>query len=329
MAFVPAIVIAVLWAALSGRISRWWITAAVVLIAVVAIGFFALDPRKKAGATRLDRYEDLFLHQLRDEPIDYLRQTMRDNTHDLLTEVAGSAMFGLKFGTPPNGKQPWHWYTWLSLTANTLSSVTVVALGIGLLVHRRLWGLWVLATLAMMIVVLPHERYFLQILPLMVFAWWQGVRWVNRSLGPVSGNLAFAFLLALGMVPNMLQVGEMILEQQHRPFLSHYKGGKYEPIAAVARQLRSDDVPHDSIIYAPAKTARILSFLGNRTVVEENDAFDVKPAGHRLFVIEDPTDPAEHEWLGRLGLVSGRPVGAFSETGTMVLRQAAMSGPPK
>jgi hypothetical protein len=245
----------------------------------------------------------------------------RANIADILGQITTSATFGFKFGGSTDTPGPRGWYGHIGLGLNVLVTLMVLGLGIGLIRQRALWGMWVVATLAMMILVLPHERYCLQMLPLLVFGWWQGLRWINHRLPIHAGNLVFGGLLVLGFVPNVLQVGGIVIEQRRTPFLTYYHDGKYADVFAVAGRIRSSSVPADAVILAPDKSARIISYLSKHTVVERNDLvrYIAWPEWSRpIYVVDDPEDADFQAWLKELGVGPTEPVG--SATGRLQLR---------
>jgi hypothetical protein len=53
--------------------------------------------------------------------------------------------------------------------------------------RRLLWGIWVAVTLLMMLLTVVHVRYFLQVLPVLLYACWLAVVWVHRRAGGTAG----------------------------------------------------------------------------------------------------------------------------------------------
>ena len=90
----------------------------------------------------------------------------------------------------------------------------VIGLGVALFTRRPLWGAWVAATVAQMAFWMPRERYFLPILPLLLLALWYAALWLERRLRPPVGAAAFAGVMLLVFVPNLLQIGVFVREQR-------------------------------------------------------------------------------------------------------------------
>jgi hypothetical protein len=245
------------------------------------------------------------------------------NAWDILREMAISAMLGIKFGPAPDAPGMRHWYDILGACLDVAGAAATVGLGISLLKRRAIWGMWVVTTILMMIVALPLERYFLQVLPLLVFAWWRGLRWLNYRLPRPAGNIVFALLLALGICPNAGHVFGIVVEQRRVPFLASYREGKCLPLIAAAKRIAQ--TPADAVVLAPDKTARFLTYLSGRNVFESNETpeLDWPPAGHRVFVLEDGNDVGLAQWVESLGIKGTREAanGTSAEMGVFELRR--------
>lgn len=285
LALLPVVLIVVIQAAASRAVPWCWAAAGVVVIAVATAVFLALDP---------PQYAIQVAHQFTSEA-DQEIANVAQNSKDILTTAAVGGMFGMKFGAPPPAGQAWPWYAILGVGANIALGLALIALGLSLLARRPVWGLWVAATVAMMVLVLPTDRYFLQVLPLLVYGWWLGLRWVNRRLPRPWGNLAFGLLFVWGMAPNLGLVGGLMIEQHRRPFLAYYKEGKYQGVLDLADRLPTATDPQ-ALIVAPPKTGRVLTFLTHRHVVELTDLEMSDLAIPNIFVISDPTDPEYESW---------------------------------
>jgi hypothetical protein len=316
LAFAAAVAAALIVAGVRRRLSWKTVIASLAAAVIAAIAFYAADPRVGAG-----RYEDQFLDQFRPAQWTAMAATAAANTWDILRETATSAMLGIKFGPAPDAPGARHWYEVLCAAMDVIYAAATLAMGVCLLRRRALWGLWVAATILMMILVLPHERYFLQVLPLLIFAWFSGALWLNRRMANDAGNIIFALLLGLVFVPNMLHVMGMVIEQHRRPFLAHYHDGKYEPIVAAAGPIAQ--TPVNAVILAPKTSARILTYLSRRTVVESNDLMsDVGwPISDRpVYILNNPDDDEFQAWLAGLGITDTAPAEEKSDPGMGPLR---------
>ena len=213
------------------------------------------------------------------------------------------AAFGMPLGTP----------------LNVLLNFTVIGLGVALVRVRPLWGMFVLTTVGIVLLVpKPQERYFLPVLPLLVYAWWSGIRWVNQRLPARWANWAFLGLFALvGRSRTVRQVMGFIGEQRYVPFLRNYKEGRYASVYEAADMVQRNTPPSGAFaspettwVLVPSKFARIITCLTGRYAIEPDDGTPVNPwiggAWQHFYVLEptepdkpDPTDkrPSVHEWL--------------------------------
>jgi hypothetical protein len=168
---------------------------------------------------------------------------------EMAGEVTPEAVFGIELGTG----------------ADEISSVAVVALGLALVTRRVLWGAWVAATVAQMAFWLPRERYYLPILPLLLYAIWLAALWLEGHWRGTAGRVAFAGVLLLIMVPNILQDGNFVWEQHLRGISAtdlRDPGGR---ALVEMGQLISKNVGENDVVLAEA--ARELTYFSRRKVV--------------------------------------------------------------
>ena len=195
---------------------------------------------------------------------------------------------------------------------NTVAGIVILALSVSLLWIRPLWGLWVGMTVAVVLVAIkPLDRYFLEVLPLLVFAWWNGLRWLERHFQGKWTSTVFITLFLLGATTNLLRVSEFILEQRRLPFLDYYKEGRFASIDKVTKMLKHRVQPDEWVI-APPKIARILTFLTDRHIVEPTPEYKwLEPNYQTVYILEPLEDPAR-QWLelkqAHLGPVINIPI---------------------
>src|SRR5690606_25291005 len=87
---------------------------------------------------------------------------------------------------------------------------------------RRVWGLFVIGTLLMVLIALPAPRYMLPVLPLLALAWFGAMVQINRRLGRPWGNVVFVIMLAVWVVPNFLKITKLVAEQRSSAFAEKY-----------------------------------------------------------------------------------------------------------
>lgn len=168
---------------------------------------------------------------------------------EMLSEHTPEALVGIELGT---GIDP-------------VFSVVVIGLGVALVTRRVLWGAWVAATVAQMAFWLPRERYFLPILPLLLLALWYAALWLERRLRPPLGSIAFAGVLLLLFVPNLVQDGVFVSEQRWRGVTrSDLRDPTARPLVEMGRLIAEHVGERDIVLAEPA---RELTYFSRRKVL--------------------------------------------------------------
>jgi len=249
-----AIAVAVMWSALAGELSRRW-AVVTPLVIVVAAALFVTFVRHHQGSASVGGYEDYLLDVKFAKPMTLLRQVFKENIPGLLESAAVKALFGAP----------------LFVGMNTLLSLVTIGLSFWLLCQRKLWGVWAIATVLMLCLFKPLDRYFLPIVPLLVFAWWEVLVRLNHRLSHRWADKLFLALLILGGTTNLLRLGQMIVFEQRRvPFLEHYRDGCYASMPRVGKLLEQQMGPRDWVLVEP-KCARILTCVSGRYAIEKGD----------------------------------------------------------
>jgi hypothetical protein len=170
---------------------------ALAIVSVVA--FRAADPRRTTPGEAAHR-EARLKSLLTENRAWAIERSLTRFIPEMLSEHTPEAVFGIEFGTG----------------IDQAVSAGVIAMGLLLVTRRVLWGAWVAATVAQMAFWLPRERYFLPILPLLQYALWRAGLWLERRVPGRGGAAAFAAVVVLLVVPNLLQDGNFIYEQRLR-----------------------------------------------------------------------------------------------------------------
>ena len=272
---------------------RWPQLVILCVIVAAAVGFSVFDPRHAGGHT-MGQYEDALFEAKISHIGTMLRQTFGEYIPLLFESSVCKAVLGCPIG----------------LGLNSVAGAVFLVLGIGLVRVRPLWGLWVAMTVATVLVaVKPLDRYFLEVLPLLVYAWWRGIRWLNLRIPQPWGNRLFLVLFLLGGTTNVLRTSEFIFEQRWVPFREYYphKEGRYASADRVGRLVR-EHVPENAWVVAPSKYGRILTFLSRRRVIEPNGRIHLEPAREPVYVLE-PLDEQLERWLTGARAHLGPPIG--------------------
>ena len=283
--------VALVWAAIrKGRVRG--VLLAGLLGAGVVLLFMLLDLRGAFEHTAPRSYEQAALNELTGNLSHRLHNEIAANIEDLFGMSITRSGFGILLG-------PW----WM----NAIFGTTFLACGISLVRIRPLWGMWVAATVAMLILMVSHDRYLLEILPLLVAGWWRFLRFLNLKLPVAMGNFVFAALMLLGTVPNAGEVGGMMIHQHYRPFLAFYKDGKLMPYAKMAGELKKETTMAD-VTLSPRMEAKILTFLSDRKVAATTQNYCALDRD-RLFVVMDSADDEFKNDLAANGVVTeGDPI---------------------
>jgi hypothetical protein len=279
-----ALMLAILWDVFRRRLSPWFLTVLVLPVAAGA-AFLVLNPRAVANPSGLADYEDFVLNAM-------TFKRLGINILHVIQPMAGEAYFGLEL---PKG-------------LNIIASVAALWAGLAMFRHRALWGLVSVFTLAMMAVSIVQARYFLPLLPMMVYGWWLGLRWINHRLPRRWGNLAFASLFVIGSFPNGAKVGDMFIEQRHRNPLTAFSHGRFASVDKVTAMLQQHVRPGE-YVYAPRKTDKMFTFLARRNVLEPAQVHRVSPDTATVYVLTNKEFDKRVPFANRLGEELGRVQG--------------------
>lgn len=241
------------------------------LVAVIgaAVAFPLFDLRREHAAR--PEYEEDLLRATSSHLPTLFKQAVTENIPQLCESTLAKALFGCPIGPG----------------MNTLAAVLVVFLGIWLLRYRVLWGLWVLTTIAMLLVFKPLDRYLLPVLPLLIFAWWRWLVWLHTRVPARWADVVFLGLLVGGAGTNIARLGQMVVEQRRVPFLAHYHEGRYVSLYEVAKLVHRNTKPADWILVG-AKEARVIGYVSRRNTFKPDDALVDHESSGNVFVLLGP-----------------------------------------
>ncbi len=252
-----------------------------VMIALLVVGcvlaFRAVDPRRQRvrdASVIEERMSDLILNR----PGFMLRRTLGENVPLMFEEVAAEGIFGAR----------------ILPGVNSLLTLATIALGVLLMRERPLWGLLVGATVAQMLVHLPRERYFLPILPLLLYALWRAAVWLEARYPGRRGRAAFCAIVTLMLLPNAAIVLSDIGEQHRRPFLAHYERGRYVPLIELAKEMPAVVGERDVVI---AAEDRVVSYFSRRKTLPPITARRWPPGEAEQRAYRDELVAAETLWV--------------------------------
>lgn len=273
--------------AISGRAG----IAVIITLAAVCL-FILLDPRHTAGHLVLGGYEqdmaEIFTHEAR------FIDTLSDTWHIYIPQITRSLptiCFGIELGR---------------YSGNIVATLLLLILSLALWRRRALWGMWIAATFAVLLFTLPRDRYFLEILPLLAYAWWRFIAALNHRFRPLWGNLLFCTLLTLWVGPNIVRVAGAIINQHQQPFLQHYHDGDMAGLARFASEIPSH-VPPGAKIIADRGLGRVLTYLCSHEVLDVWESSQIDPARDRVYCIGplDVPNSLVLPWMRAHGLKVG------------------------
>lgn len=272
-----------------------------VLVGVVALMavLWWMDPRRGAGVRYT--YEAAIVASLQEL-----------STADGLAHLAARAwsLLDVSLAEAALGHQ-------LGPVVTPLVSVVLLAMSVALIRRRWLWGLFIIGTMLMLVLILPAPRYLLPVIPLMALAWFGGMQFLQRRLRHPWGNVAVVMMLTIWVVPNFLKIINLIGEQ-HVPTASHsYE--RYATLQVFAADVRQSVEPRGWVV-ADQKIARVLSYWSDRRVAAPYEIEALDRIDQPLYVVE----PAGEEVLAKMsqaGMVIGDAVADHSDQSRWTLRR--------
>lgn len=290
-ALLAAVVLALGWSIIRGRERRLHLAILAVVIAA-ALLFWRYDLRNH-GSHELGQYEE----EVFEVTISHFGNLLHQMFFQYIPRLFESTLCKSLFGAP------------IGPGLNTLVGIAILLLCVTMLRHRPLWLLWIGMTVLMVLVAIkPLDRYFLEVLPLLIYAWWRGIHWLNHRLPQPWANWVFGGLLVLGAATNLSRGTEFVIEQRRIPFRDYYKEGRFASTDRVVGLLKSN-VPPGDIVLAPPKFARILTFLSRAYVREPVMPLPRDAARRPVYVLAPLEDPVLH-WLQEHRARLDKPVGA-------------------
>ncbi len=282
-----AIVLTVCVHVAKGRL-RWKPIVLLAVAAAIPLAVVIGSGRLRPGGVGFGRvYEQYLVNRLSGRSADGgFTHSFAQNVHDLFSWAASDVLFQTRLGP----------------ICNTLLSVLVLSLGFGLFRYRALWGFWFCLMLATILISQETlDRYFLPVLPLLIFAWWDFLVRLNRMLPVPWANLAFLGLVCFGGLMNLTKCAGIVFQQRQRPFLASYDQGIFDATPRFAEKLHSA-VGLDAIILLDKPYGRVTAFLSERSVISALNTSVAELRQNPVYVVE-PVDATTRRLLKSAGLV--------------------------
>jgi hypothetical protein len=234
------------WALIRGDRRRFHSVTLIVLLVTWAL-LIVLDPRHQAGMEPFSATYERELHQvLPDSP-----QSIQRRLHEALRNELPAAFFGEQMAP-------------LSIVAS------LVLLGSCLLLFRRhtMWACMIFVAFAVTVLVSTTARYYIMVLPMMLLGWLLMLLAIVRRLPHRWGTVVLFLGLALVTCNNLTAAIGFIREQRSRPFLAHYKGGKYVQLLKMCDVVRQQVSEQDRVL---GPLASLMSYVSGRTVLSQRE----------------------------------------------------------
>lgn len=237
---------------------RRWYAAAAVAVAAMVLVYLVRDPRTGGLHPLSGKYESMVFSRL--SQLEFIRSA--ENVVNTCEEQIPVGLLGIELLFP----------------LGTLLCITIVAWWARLMPRLPLWGLYVMTTIAMMVVLGSRPRYCLMILPMMLVAWALAVHWASLRVRRWAYIPELVTVLGLGMatLPNLVRSVGFIMEQHgidrhfdRRGFLDVYRGGDMLPVYQMAQFIRQHVPPGKIVI---GQEPRITSFISGRSVFGASEA---------------------------------------------------------
>jgi hypothetical protein len=251
-----------------GPARRFYATALVIMLGVW-IAFVALDPRSRGfhplsgGGYEREAAEIITAGA----PTSRLEQVLY-----VLNDQLPSGFFGEQlslFSIKAHGRK----YSPTSI----LGSIVLLA-SVGLLLRRHLaWALLAWLTFIATILYAAEPRYYLMVMPILLLAWLKLLMTIAQRVPQRWGELFLGIGLAIVVGNNFSRSINFVKEQRSRPFLEHYKSGKWLPAYRMAMLIR-ERLPEGAAVLGPSGS--VMSYLSDHHVYSQREI--VPTRGHVL-----------------------------------------------
>ena len=246
-------------------------------VAALAAGGLALLP-----ALRLDAL--LLLRSLGDTSPTVLAL----NTLELLGESVFDALIG----------QDLHPVIALPVSVGVLAATFQLGRG------RPLWAVLLGLSVLQWVVFQPTGRYLLPFLPVLLLGVWTATVCLCGPRHTTPRDWLCGFVLIGLLVPNLVGVGRVIVEQRSPNFYARYADGKYLPVRRLAAWM-DENTPPGAVIMVNPDMPEPLAYFCRRGVVHDPNRFALNAPA--VFAVT-PIDDRRREGLARLRWSLGEPL---------------------
>ncbi len=293
LTFIVALALAMLVDLIRAKRTKTLLALTIGLLAAV-LASRLVDPNL-SHPFQLNADEQIIYQRLVEKLPQTLEHAWSHNLPLLLRESTSEAVFAVDFGDIAG--------VFLSLASLACMLLMAVAR------RRSLWLILTLLFLVQWLAFFVADRYYLPLMPLVLYGWWWGAMQVERRLPRGWGRYVLIFMLVLLIVPNLIRVGRFIQVQRSTAFVEDYRRGRYQPIVELAGWM-STHVEANALVLSDKNHSQVLSYLSRRHVIEPRNAGQ-PPAGP--FYVVEPLDEAGRRLLAERGYRAGQ---ALFDTGS-------------
>ena len=243
---------------------RRWLHAGLIAASVASVGLFMVSDPRRAGsggaasasaavASESGEPRAVYESRLADK-LERLPATLAEGVGERWVEASwegllAESMVGIELGPG---------------VLNLGFAVVVGGSGLWLFRRRRLWGLYVAGTLGQVLFFPPLERYFLPVLPLLLYGAWRVAVWLGERRIMAWRMVGTALVVVL-VAANVVLCVAFAVEQRSGDPVAAQDGGRFAAIPAMAEAVERH-VPAGAVVVSDE--ARILTLLTERRGIE-------------------------------------------------------------
>ncbi len=280
------------------RRQQWRRLATAALLLAIPFVIRELDPRP-TDSTGLVPKESRVVNDLLHNAPTVLRMAVTELLPLLLSDATPNAMLGNQL----DGQ---------GIILDGLITIVTFFAGLLLIRRRLLWGLIVLFFLIQWLLFGFVPRYFLPILPILIYGWWRYCCWLALVIMPHrTGYYVASFLLVLYVGMNLGRTAGFVIEQRTVPFMVHYVRGQHEGIMELGHEIRRL-TPPDAWVVTPEKWQAIMTFASDRRVAAwEWPSMPTDQSPAKVYVVE-PSDDPTRQMIKSRGWELSEPLCSFT-----------------
>jgi hypothetical protein len=243
------------------------------ILALLCVGFWALDPRTGAFHPLSGGYEAEMLESLQEGKAPQMdaetaQQPLRVRIVREIRQLFGSHLAATFLGQ--------------ELPAFANVTLAVLLVGSSLLVARKqpVWAMFMIFTICITLMLSTAPRYYVMILPFLLLGAFLLLSKIGEWVGGGWHDPVWGIAILPLLVVNIAKIVPFVFEQQRVPFYESgmrfydtYRSGKFVPVIHLADLVR-EKVPTGARVVTPS--AQIVRYLSDREVMMERELISAK-----------------------------------------------------